>query len=837
MKNLKKVVALSLSAVMTFGMMTFSAGAATYKDNDSISYKTAVEVMSAIEAINGNNGEFNPNGTLGRADAAVIAARVALTRSNANNLTAVATKYNDVPADAYYAGAVAWATNTGILAGDGAGNFNPNGEVNGYAFAKMMLCVLGYDAEVEGYVNNADWMLNINYDAMIAGLLKGFEGVDLSKPITREQAALMGFNALTATMVQYSQGTNITIGDTVISSGKTRSDVVNTGSSYVATSGAVNDGKMQLCEKLYPALNVIVSAAAVNTLPQTTWELGTGNYVATETVTDLVVIDKKTDMSKYTIAGTSGELKYFQNVTTGGTNITDSNSDGKTDAKDITALCAPGKTVSIYAENGTIYYVSVTFESLALVEVSVDDVTGDLIFSVNDVASENLAGTYEYNPKNDNSEYNVLCGLDLEAGEEVYILVSTMDGNITAAEIAEPVEGKVTRHAADKYITVDGEKMELSANANMTKVVISKDNYIYTDHNGFVLYACNAGEAPKAQYDGYIYITGKDSNAKWDASSNDFTGEGLIALGYGLDGEDLKLNVTDIDGNNKVTAKKDPASGEQTITAGALYLYTEGKDGYSLTTSTSTYTKEASAEIKATVPTLDGYIIDDDVVVTYIWANAQNRYETKIVSGMQKIENNNKYTLIYDRNRVVTNILIEAIPAVAANMSDIMYVPTILNSTNVSYYAVAEDGRTALSVYENVYVNGEKTELVLKKGSENSTVAGFYTFTVDKDGVYTLKKYASNDNVGAVSDVDAKGYITSGSGKYFLINTSVTYDITDATVVCLDSDYNIASVARLASYAGSNKYSAVTVAFTWTTDANGNLFVDTIYVTSVSPNP
>ena len=36
----------------------------------------------------------------------------------------------------------------GILAGTGNGNFDPEGELTGLAFAKMMLVALGYDAKV-----------------------------------------------------------------------------------------------------------------------------------------------------------------------------------------------------------------------------------------------------------------------------------------------------------------------------------------------------------------------------------------------------------------------------------------------------------------------------------------------------------------------------------------------------------------------------------------------------------------------------------------------------------------------------------------------------------------
>ena len=143
MKNLKKVVALSLAAVMMFGMMVVGAGAASYKDTADSDYTTAIEVVSAINIISGNNGNFDPDGTLCRGDAALLAARVQLTPAVSGNLSAAISSFADVPANMYYSGAVAWAATQGYLNGDGTGNFNPKGNLLVWQFAKVLLNVLG----------------------------------------------------------------------------------------------------------------------------------------------------------------------------------------------------------------------------------------------------------------------------------------------------------------------------------------------------------------------------------------------------------------------------------------------------------------------------------------------------------------------------------------------------------------------------------------------------------------------------------------------------------------------------------------------------------------------
>ena len=85
MRNLKKVLSLSLALVMLLGLMVVGAGAATtfadLKDKDEISenYAEAVDLLTALGVLEGNeNDEFMPTGTLTREAAAKIVAYLAL---------------------------------------------------------------------------------------------------------------------------------------------------------------------------------------------------------------------------------------------------------------------------------------------------------------------------------------------------------------------------------------------------------------------------------------------------------------------------------------------------------------------------------------------------------------------------------------------------------------------------------------------------------------------------------------------------------------------------------------------------------------------------------------
>ena len=240
MRNLKKVLSLSLALVMLLGLMVVGAGAATtnFSDADDINYTEAVDVMSAIGVFEGTNkGDFQPNGDLTREQAAKIITYMLLGQEAADKLGTLTAPYKDVPANKWSAGSIAYCANMGILAGDGNGYFYPTQNVTGYQFAKMLLVALGYDAEREGLVGS-DWTINVSKlsltNALDTGLDNGSD-INLANDLTREEAAQMAFNTLKAPMVEYaSSGSSIVVGDTPIYIGGSNASVVTTNNTYGA---------------------------------------------------------------------------------------------------------------------------------------------------------------------------------------------------------------------------------------------------------------------------------------------------------------------------------------------------------------------------------------------------------------------------------------------------------------------------------------------------------------------------------------------------------------------------------------------------------------------------
>ena len=252
---MKKFLSLVLALVMTMSLVTVSAGAKDFTDNSKINYKEAVDVMSAAKVIDGYaEGDFRPSATLTRGAAAKIICNLILGPTTASALVADAAPYKDVPTNHTFAGYIAYCQKEGIISGYADGTFRPANTLTGYAFMKMLLGALGYDAEVEQYTG-ANWSINVAKRAMNIGLKDGligdFNGV---KAVTREEACLYAFNTLQATMVEYSAKTSVsTNGTTVVIAGSEAKDVVNTGKT---DSNIDKDGKMQFAEKYFEDLKL-----------------------------------------------------------------------------------------------------------------------------------------------------------------------------------------------------------------------------------------------------------------------------------------------------------------------------------------------------------------------------------------------------------------------------------------------------------------------------------------------------------------------------------------------------------------------------------------------------
>ena len=203
MKNFRKVLALILvvATLFSFVAMVSAKDADDYSDYDKVSYAEAVDVLSAIGILDGYpDGTFRPTNTIKRYEMAKMIAVLSNAGDDVSDLYASACTFADAKND-WAASYIAYCAQTGIVAGRNATTFDPNGKVTGIETAKMLLCVLGFDAATQGYVGT-NWKTNILRDAKDHGLLNGFAAdYEADKAITREEAAQMMLNALQANIV------------------------------------------------------------------------------------------------------------------------------------------------------------------------------------------------------------------------------------------------------------------------------------------------------------------------------------------------------------------------------------------------------------------------------------------------------------------------------------------------------------------------------------------------------------------------------------------------------------------------------------------------------------
>ena len=208
MRTLKKVLALSLVFAMAFTLM---AGAA-YNDEDSIdsSLRDDITLLEALGVFQGDeNGNFNPENNVTRAEAAKM---IYVLKNNGVDDKAVAFQgvatFSDVPVGHWAEGYVNYCANLGIMAGwteNGQKVFNPSGNVTGVELTKMLLCLVGYKADVQGYTNNNAWQTNVLMDGANAGITNNYTpSVYAAAP--RQWTARLLVNAINAPFVTYNRG-------------------------------------------------------------------------------------------------------------------------------------------------------------------------------------------------------------------------------------------------------------------------------------------------------------------------------------------------------------------------------------------------------------------------------------------------------------------------------------------------------------------------------------------------------------------------------------------------------------------------------------------------------
>ena len=164
---MKKFLSLVLALVMTMSLVTVSAGAKDFSDDDSITYQEAVDVISEIGVVDGyTGGDFKPTDVLTRGAAAKIICNLILGPTTASALSASSAPFKDVPVSNTFAGYITYCAQEKIINGYPDGSFRPE-EALSFQHALLLLYRAAGSPEVAADQTFTDVPANAYYAAAV----------------------------------------------------------------------------------------------------------------------------------------------------------------------------------------------------------------------------------------------------------------------------------------------------------------------------------------------------------------------------------------------------------------------------------------------------------------------------------------------------------------------------------------------------------------------------------------------------------------------------------------------------------------------------------------------
>ena len=767
---MKKFLSLVLALVMTFSLVTVSAGAKEYTDDSTIKYGKAVDVISDLGIVDGYaNGAFNPSNTLTRGAAAKIICNLRLGPTAAAALGATAAPFSDVPANHTFAGYIAYCSEQGIINGYGDGTFKPAATVTGYQFLKMLLGALGYDAEQEKFTGS-NWTVRVAALAIENKLTDGNEEFVGSKALTREEACLYAFNTLTARTVEYTNGTNVSTSDgTTVTVNAQRYYVTNLSTDGYKASG--NDGYQQFCEKYFPKLK-LTSVNDKLDRPSDKWsyknaEIGT--YAKTPYVTYTAY--KNNTSGKKEIKSDLSGMSYADNLTFSG-NVTSYNSDTVTSSDDIAEKTANGRAVEVYVTDNVITDVVVLKSELVTVKkVKSDEVT--------------LSGRFNA-VEDDDDLWSFFSGLKKD--DKVIVIA---DGNdVIEAYEAKTVSGKYTKASgsgATVAYTVDGTAYQVngdgSANALANTSNINNSYKLYVDQYGYVMSVTNTDS------DDDVYALVLDYTANTNRGNYDYAFKLLFT-----DGTQKWVDVAEL--NDDVVADDEVTTGEMSDVNGHFVSYTVNADGKYVIDDESANQGDASGTITKGETTIFGNVTATNATVFLVKASSGNTYT--VYNGIKNVPSMtvaSKDAKVLTIDGVATVVVIDKNATTGASDQVFIYSTETQGSekdgsTVVVYYKALVNGEyTTIGVSDaafianpvvGLYVNNDYTKEYISSTMASKLVDTSYTDNADiavfdqaREGLSNLKL---KNGVLTIDKTDDKAYVVADEFNAYVVNNNKKMD-------------------------------------------------------------
>ena len=770
---MKKFLSLVLALVMTMSLVTVSAGAKDFTDDSEITYKEAVDVISALGVVDGySDGDFRPDDVLTRGAAAKIICNLILGPTTASALSAGTAPFKDVPVTNTFAGYITYCSQQGIISGYADGTFRPTGTLSGNAFMKMLLGALGYDSSIEGYTG-ANWQVSVIKQASGIGLDDGNDEFVGSQAVTRQEAALYAFNMLQATMVEYDKKDTIVVGDITINTTSTRKDVENNTNTDGNIDGERNgDGLMQFGEKYFKDLEK-EDATDIFGHPSSKWVYDgddVGTY-ANEADATYVVEDDDMDVGQVVTSSSymnyssseAKDAKYFLN--------------GDDNEVKSSELVAVGDIVEAYEnDNGDVETVVVSRYTVAKIDKVDTDVStaesrngASEVLTLTDLDGDN---SNDYYDKYDDAE-KTLRGYASSYDEGTVLAVAFRDGKfgdeVLASYEAEAVTGEVTAFREDETVTMDGTKYEFARNENGTAGFVDgitsnfdfdKEYTIYLTADGYVIGVEGAAGADLSDvyYVAGVYCEESRYNAEkftWYAQA--------VSLADGS-ASDIELDETNAD--NALKSIIDDASKDAFTDVKGLYTFDD--DIATAWDGDRDYTV---------------YGIDEDDGLDTNLKNALAMDDTKFstTGGSSKtfyVDENTQYLGVDDYADDIDTVY--AMGGMKAGTSGHVIVIADQDEDRDALYVILVDSSASVGSADILYAAGSSTDKVgtdkyvrefwsmEDNTSEDITIdeklgeKGFYEVdSIDEDGVYTLKDYSKSESENII-DEDSDGITAVG---------------------------------------------------------------------------
>jgi trimeric autotransporter adhesin len=190
----RKLFATTATAALVASAIVPVASAAQINDFNTISSYAQEAVQDLVDrgVIQGDEkGNFNPRKSVTRAEAATILVN-ALELESTGSIN-----FTDVKAGAWYYDAINAAVNNGIFQGQGAGKFNPSGNLTRSEAAIILVDAFGLEgsASLSQFSDSASvkaWAQEALEIAVANGVIKGDNGkLNPNAPITRQDFAVM----------------------------------------------------------------------------------------------------------------------------------------------------------------------------------------------------------------------------------------------------------------------------------------------------------------------------------------------------------------------------------------------------------------------------------------------------------------------------------------------------------------------------------------------------------------------------------------------------------------------------------------------------------------------